>query len=311
MNRLAHLILRVANAHMNMLMDQMVRAGILEGIAGVPVGVWKRMSPPARGLAKAQAYFAEEGTRLDPTWFDPNDQGLYKTVYLQILDVTKNREDADEIAQNIVSGISRSEDVEGGQLYDIGKKKLSNDPSIAHAKGLMRMHARHRAISLLKKKREDSLTMESDEGGDVVRDIPTNIDMGRVTDEIIDALQSPQGGNLYGVLYSEMKGRFAPGKLAIFSEWVKDPTVSAVQIARNLGHGESDPQPWINRGAATYVSKCIREFREKDIPEIIRNTPGILAQVDLQQELAPLGYGQQRWAKQARNLATILRSWSR
>lgn len=308
MNRFAHLISRIADAHMNMMMDQLMRVGLLEGIAGVPVGAWKKLHPPARGLLKAEEFFTHKGETLDPRWFDLHDQGMFKAVYYQALQITKNKEEAENISQDIVSGLSRSEDTEGGQLYDLGKKKLRDDPSFEHAKGMMKNHARHRAIPAVTRNRSESLTMDT-EDGEQVRDVPTNIDMSGHTDEIIAYLSTPAGGNLYQAIYDGLAKKFpgAKGKLAIFAEIVKNPAISDVDIARALGHGENDEVPWINRGAATYVSKVRRELKDT-IGEVIRSMPGLLRDVELQQELAPLGYGQHRWARQAKNLATFLKT---
>jgi hypothetical protein len=308
MNRLAHLITRIADAHMNMMMDQLMRVGLLEGIAGVQVGAWKKLHPPARGLQKAEDFFTQKGNTLDPRWFDLHDQGMFKAVYFQALQITKNKEEAENIAQDIVSGFSRSEDTEGGQLYDLGKKKLRDDPSFDHAKGMMKNHARHRAIPAITRNRSESLTMDT-EDGDAVRDIPNTTNPDTITDNLISFLSDPKGGALFEIIRKVLGREWAaaPSKLAILDAVVADPSRSDVGIARDLGHGENDEVPWIMLGAATYVSKTRREIKKR-IPEIVAKTPGLLAHLELQQELAPLGYGQQRWARQAKNLATFLKT---
>jgi hypothetical protein len=311
MHRLAHLIVRVADAHTNRLMDQMLRAGLLEGIAHVPVGKWKMLSR-GQGLLKAQAFFAEKGVALEPAWFDLADQGLYKSVLLKAKQITHSDEDADELAQDIAAGFTRSESVEGGQLYDVGRAvRSSGDLSLSHARGLMLKHTRQRAISLVQRRREESLTEDpAEEGGGGQKDVPTNVDRSQTVDDIISFLSSPRGGNLYKRIYDELAKIWPKrlGALAIFEQIVKNPDITDVDIAHILKPGIPDNTPgsWVQLGAATYVSKVRREIRTL-IPEIIQNMPGLLRDVELQKELSGLGYGQgARFARFAKNLAIFL-----
>lgn len=313
MTRIAALSIRIADAFMFRAMDQLTRVGILEGLAGVPVGRWKKLSPPARGLAEAEKFFVARGQTINPRWFDLHDQGLYKTIFVAVFQITHAREHADEIAQDIVSGLSRSEDVEGGQLYDVGKKlRAMNDTSLDHAKGMMRQHAKHRAIPRVMRRREESLTMDT-EDGDVVRDIPAERPAGSTIDSLIEHLSGERGGQLYRKLMQEMARRSPgqKGKLAIFDEIIKNPNITDVEIARILKPGIPDNTPgsWVQLGAATYVSKMRRQII-KDIKEILADTPGLLGDltrdVEMQDELRDLGYGQSRWARKAQNLVRFL-----
>ena len=310
MHRLAHLISRVADAHMRRLMDQAMRVGLLEGIAGVPYNSWKHLHPPVRGLMKAQERLAKEG--LDPAWFSEVPQGLYMSTFLTARSVLKDAERAEEIVQDIIANLSRSKDVEGGQLYDLGKNRLRQDPSIKHAIGMMKMHAKHRALALLRGPHTQSLTDEGEEGGGPTSmDVPTKIDSDDVQRDLISFLSDPKGGALFQVIRRVLGREWAtsPGKLQILDTLIADPSRSAVDIAHILKPGVEDNTPgsWVQLGAATYVSKTIREI-QKRIPEIALQTPGLLQHLHLEEELAGLGYGasSSRWARSAKNLVRVL-----
>lgn len=307
MNRLAHLITRVANAHRNMQMDQLVRVAILEGIAGVPVGGWKRLEPPARGLLAAERALPN----LESLWFESHDMGLYKVIFLTVLSVVQNRDSAEELTQDIVGGLSRSENTKGGQLYNVGEKIRDDDPSVSHAKGLLRRHASQRAVSLFRKVRKDpeSLTVnDPNKDGPQVRDVPTNIDADAAADNALILLA--ENPAVFKYVHDTLARMWAnaPSKVAILDKVIENPNMSAVGIARALGHGENDEESWIQLGAAAYVSRIVREIRTI-VPSIILRNPTFRKKIDLDQELAPLGYGNSaRWARQAKNLALFLKS---
>lgn len=313
MNRLAFLITRVADGYLFRAMDQLLRVALLEGIAGVQVGHWKRINPPTRGLREAEKFFISNGQTLDPRWFDSHDQGLYKGIYLTAVQVLHSRPQAEDIAQDIVSGLSRSEDVEGGQLYDVGKKlHRTGNNSLEYAKGMLRQHAKHRALSIATRRREESLTMDT-EDGDVVRDIPAEWPAATTIDGLIEHLSGDRSGQLYRKIMLEMARRSPgqKGKLAIFDEIIKNPNATDVDIAHILKPGVPDNTPgsWVQLGAATYVSRMRRQII-KDIKDILADTPGLLGDltrdVEMQDELRGLGYGQARWARKAQNLARFL-----
>lgn len=290
MVRLAHLITRIANAAL----DQYIRVAILEGMAGVTPYTWGR--DPRRGLALAQQTL---GSAVDPEWFNRQDQGFYKAMISTALTVLKNREQANDVVGDILANLSRAQSVTGGQLYDMGKKNPTMSPALAQ--NLLRKHVRHRcldALSLLRNKKDLSLTDQDEEGGVSVRDLATSVNSDDVINLFIEFMASPEGGNIYKTIRNNIERRWAssPSKLMLFDAFVKYPNLSDTEIARALGHGEMDPEPWINRGAATYVSKTRRELRAL-IPEIIEAHPAILRDLDLAQEMSSLGYGHARMAR--------------
>ena len=304
-NRLAQLLtIRVASAAM----DQYVRTAILEGIADVGFGKWGRRP---NGLALAEAAL---GDRLDPEWFSRRDMGVYKAAYLSAYSVLKNRESAEELVAALLAGDTRSRQVHGGQLYDVGVA-ISSDatPDLGKAKAYISRHIRGRAIAMLRKKAPSSLTMEDEDGGTTVLDVPTNVDRDSVIDGILSFLASPSGGSILRKILQVLKVKWAraPGKVAIFEAMLEHPEYSDVQVARFLRPGVPDSEnSWIQGGGATYVSRIRREVRQ-EIPKIVQDIPGLLRDVDLAEELSGLGYGtgtSSRWARMAKNLAHLLRA---
>jgi hypothetical protein len=298
---------------MSLLMDMMARLALMEGIAGVPVGKWKNIQPLALGLEVAEEHFTSEGQYLDSEWFSTRSARLYKAIYFAALRILKDRDGAEELVQEILGGMSRAKTVEGGQLYDLGKRVLRQKPDFDYAIALMTKHTKQRAISRLRGQKEDSLTMDTEDGGQQVRDVPTAVDTDSVQDQIFEFLASAEGANVWNLLRQKLKIKWsrAPNKLTILDAIIENPNRKDTDIARNFGPKVPDNSPgsWIQGGAATYVSKIRREVKA-EILDLIKTTPAILRRIEMDQELAQLGYGgsPMRWARYAKTLLRVIKS---
>lgn len=306
MQRLAHLIIRIANAQL----DKVIRISILEGIAHVKPWLWANKHD---GLARAQAFFQEKGIPIPPQWFEFKDMGVYRAMLFTAIGVLKNKERAEDIVGDILSGESRSTTIEGGELYDVGRVLARQESySLTHAIGMLKLHAKHRALAPIKKQREESLTVENEEGGVEVKDISRSFDTDSEINNLISYLSSPQGGNIWEAIRQEIGEEWAstPSKLKLVDMFIEHPDWSDVQIGRAMAPGIPDGAKgsWIQLGAATRVSRIRREFFAM-IPKLMEEIPGVLSDIQLKQELSGLGYGQShRWAKQAKNLVQILKA---
>jgi hypothetical protein len=215
--------------------------------------------------------------------------------------VLKNPERAEDLVQDVISGLTRSNI--GGQLYDVGKY-IQDNPTIGRALSLVKRHVHQRSLSVIREQKSTvslGLKDPDDENSELM---DMTGDPGQIDemDALIARLTGKDGGKLYQVLFEELKKAGAsPSKLTIFAEIVKDPEISDVNIALTLGHPE-----WINRGAATYVSKMRREIKDMFF-DILRKKPGLMRQLEDDFEIAPLGYATQSWMRQAKNLARFLK----
>ena len=101
--------------------DRLIRAGVLEGAAGVPEGSWMRQG--ARGLVKAQATF-ETASSMDPAWFSPSNSGVYRAL---LSGVKKNlstmgiRSEVEDVLHAAIMGIGVHNQKVQAIPYAVGK----------------------------------------------------------------------------------------------------------------------------------------------------------------------------------------------
>lgn len=303
MNRLAHLVQKIADAYFDSQMDQTIRTCILEGVAGVPVGTWTKRGP--QGIFLAQRALPE----VSAEWFDRN-KGFYSGAFAIALRKLHNKNEAADLVQSVIGGMTIK--AQGGELYLIGKSLAeSGKIDIGKAKAYLLNHVNQRSVSENRderqRNRETSLVREDEDGGVVDMDIPAG--KAEVLDKILEMASSKGNLRVYQLLrkFFAVKWAGAPNRLAIFDKIMEDPGLSDVGVARALGHGENDPVPWIMLGAATMVSRIRREIRDL-MPQAVRDNPGILHDIDLQESLADLGYGQGwKTAKLKQVLASLLK----
>lgn len=289
MNRLAHLVQKIADAHFDNQMDQTIRTAILEGFAGVPVGTWTRKG--TAGIYIAQRALPD----VSPEWFDRN-KGFYAGAFVVALRKLQNKNEAADLVQTVMGGLTISS--KGGELYLIGKRLAeSGKADLGKAKAYLFTHLTQRTISENRderhRNRESPLTHVDESGETVDMDIPAG--RNDVVDVILNLATSQGKGSLqiYQILrkFFAKEWASAPNRLAIFDKIMEDPGLSDVGVARALGHGEKDPVPWIMLGAATMVSRIRRDIRDL-MPQAVRESPEITKIVDLQEALADMGYGQ-------------------
>lgn len=286
MDRLAHLVQKVADAAMETALDQAIRVGILEGVAAlIPVGTWTRRGTAGIHLAqRALPDFPAE-------WFDRNT-GTYRALYVTALRKLRSKDEAEDLVQQVIGGLTLT--TPGGELYSVGKylAKQGKD-SLSMAKAMLLKHISHRTISENRGEGWESSMVREDEGGGVSEmDVASTPDRDDLIDAILWAARSPEGIDVYQSVrkFLQRKWPSAPSKMTIFDKIIENPNISDVQVARDLGHGENDPVSWIKDGAATMISRTRREIRDL-MPEFGRQHPEIFKQIDMKEALSNLWFG--------------------
>lgn len=285
MDRLAHLVQKVADAAIDAYNDQAIRVGILEGIAGVHPGTWG--SKGTVGIHLAQRALPD----FPVEWFDRNT-GTYRALYVVALRKLKKKDYAEDLVQQVIGGMTLT--TPGGELYSVGKvlaKEGSRD--LGHAKAMLLRHIGQRSMSENRGEGwESSMVREDEDGGVSEMDVASTPDREDLIDAILWTVSSPEGINVYQSVrkFLQRKWPSAPSKMVIFDKIIENPNASDVQVARDLGHGENDPEPWIARGAATRISLIRREIRDL-MPEFGRQHPEIFKQIDMKEALSNLGFG--------------------
>lgn len=328
----AHLIRAVADAAM----DKLTRVAILEGALGV--APWSLARGGTFALAAALEKIEGLIPDIDPLWLSDRDVGVYGSIIRGARDGGGSAQAAQDIAQDTISGLSRSQGVTGGQLYEVGQKLSATilaGGGLGAAKAMLSRHGKHRALQHGRGPKSVSLTRDDEDGGQVQLDIPT-AGSAEELELLADLLEDEQTGNVVrDVLRKEFHREFqdAPAKMAIFDKWLADPTASATTIAREVGNlavyeskgvpvsirfdSEAEMKAWVKAHpgsiiSATQTSKVLREIWDlargffKRHPELFRN-------VHLQQELSQLGYGNRSASerKEAREDALRIAAWIR
>ena len=230
-------------------LELLARLGILSGVAGVMPRAWTGRGDAyslMRGMKQARAALP----LVADEWFVVESAVLVDAIREGSAG-SESAQDVEDAVIDILCGFSRSENVEGGQLYDMGRK-LAPAPRLSTAVSYLQRHAAHRVW------RRGSVYVEA------VAHVPEvewqAKDVGARLDEV-------SGDRRWIMAALEAAWRTAPGKLAIAKVWLSDPSLSAVDVARAMGHGEQDEVCWIDgTGSATYVAKVLRT-----IPATVRD----------------------------------------
>lgn len=307
--RLAHLVTAMSNKWM----DTTIRLLILEGFLGVQPGLLSRGAGGSTGgLSRTLEKIQERSdAQVDPMWFALTDTGLYMQMIRAARAGGMSQDSAEETVNWIIGGGSYASGP--GFLWRVGKQyrdQIAGGAPPALVLPALRKHTKDRSISTLRKKDEHhlSLTQETDEGGDIQRDVPA--DQGHFMEILADYLSGPGGGAIVKAMkdYFQTVWGKAPGKMAIFDKWIEDPTRKATEIAVMLDKGTALYRDE-TKVDATYVSRVIRDIQKKML-DFARANAGAFKDMEMHEELSSLGYGT-RFAstlrKQARQIATMIR----
>lgn len=319
----------------NVAMDIIVRLAILEGAAGVVPGQWQRGTPMQ--LAKTLSGIPQVFPDIHPSWVSTRDMGIYSAIITTARGIL-GTEEAEELAMDIVTGATRGSGVVGGQLYDVGQKlrnHIEAGGDLGRAKGFLRIHTKHRALGLSQRRREVSLTRETDEGVDEQIDISS----GKGPDFqniMVEFLDSPAGQRAKAALRRALQSEFekSPASAQILDVWLDDPSLTATEIARIVGniylalpigggkYQQVDPE-WVKRNirtqedlrrwqhenpkgmvSATRTSKVLRDIWSL-AQTFFSQSQGqrLLREVHYTEEMGGLGYGQ----RMATNHASLVR----
>lgn len=231
---------------------------VMEGYAGVGPGVWSR-KPAMVGWALAQRAL---GSTL-PRWFTNEKSPIYDAIRKGAASVpAANRETQEDIVQEVISGLTRS-NTPGGELYAVGEVLSESGKDVMNmAAHYLYRHARQRTLSAVRSR--PVVTPDPP---------PAPMDYRESLDYAVWAC-GPQVWNA-ARMYLKVAWATCPSKIVIFEQIMKDVSKSDVQVARDLGHGENDPVSWVNFGMAAYVSKTRREIRDM-MPAVVRKYPWAL-----------------------------------
>lgn len=241
--------------------ERIIRIGVLEGYAGIPTGTWTHHP---NGWALAQQAFPN----LIRKWWDESDLVLLKAIRAGVAagsnvvgsDVHLGKQDQEDLVQEIMSGLSCTK----GEAYIVGVWfKSKKWIGLTGVVSCLKRHAWHRAISAVRDAPREDLQPEVD----VEVDVP---------ETTFDVFLHTHRDALWAVIRSEFSVMWAqaPARMAIFDGIVANPDLGDVALARAMGHGENDPEPWIYIGAASGVSRTRRMIRDT-IPEVIRRCPAL------------------------------------
>lgn len=278
MNRtlLASLTIKVAEKSMDML----IRAAILEGAAGVHRYSWLGPSANMSGVNNAFDKALETMPGLNPLWVSRQETGFHLGL-VKVLRAKLGRdpEMIDELVNDIVSGLSLPPN---GELYAVGKylsDEIQNGADPRGAASLLMKHGSQRAISALRKKREESLTTDTEEGGSRERDIPVTVDDDKLLDIVLADPRVQQA--FMNAVQSRFKG--TERGLEIVNYWLEHPNEKNVEISKALGIP-------VSYGAATLVGRVINKAREAFMNEVQTN-PKLQGLIEMIMERENLGYG--------------------
>lgn len=278
-------------------MDAFTRAAILESAAGLPPGSWTGGGSTG-AVMSALDKAAEHFPALHPLWVTSRDTGTYDAIIRGARKAGGSEEDAEEIAQEVISGFSRSSRVSGGQLGDVGRKladEIARGAGPSHAQAMLARHGaarakdRHRYENIREEQRRrtnPSLIHQTpgqvEEG--VPHDAPATTLLNEISDEdlVIRALQGPGGNWIYKQLLAlwERKGR--PSDVTIMRSWLEGGYRTKAEAAHAVGMHPEQLGPAIRRLTAIARDAMLTDPRFRD--EIDR-------QVEMQIELGQLGYG--------------------
>jgi len=291
MNRtlLASLTVKVAEKSMDML----IRATILEGVAGVPRGTWigrGDMGGITRAFEKAQ----ETLPGMDLRWVSRGEVGLHRLLEATVGSLLRKWPDAvDDVVMQIMSSFG-TKSAESGNLYKIGRlisDEVRSGSDVKHAAGMLRVLAKSRAMDYLRQRKtrpEESLSMETEDGGTRELDIANEVN----SDKLLDILLDPRNGairdhyiNTAETLFRGRRQREdgSPKPIDIVRYWLEHPEKKNVEISRDFGFS-------VSHGAATYVGGILKDA-QKAFLQAVENNPKIRGDVEMAMELAGLGYG--------------------
>ena len=86
----------VTETTMDQQFDILCRLQTLEGVFGVPAGIWSQHL----NLAKAQAFIKDKGIRIFHTWLSSEDTGFYRHACDQLTWFSKNSSETEDVMQN-------------------------------------------------------------------------------------------------------------------------------------------------------------------------------------------------------------------
>jgi len=278
-------------------MDQIIRAAILERALGQRPGLYQRA--PMMAFDQVQRIVPD----INPIWV-ARDSGAYLMLIKRITSVLKNPQRAEDLASEIISGLTVP--TPGGELGLIGDimkgRDLSTTDSFRKAMTLLLRHAQQRAISATRGKQNQ---MESDPetmrlGPGQSEDGQTDLGDTGKTDPvmaILDMLEGPRGAILLDKLMDMWERYARPSDVDVMRVWLEDPTRSNVDVARIVGERRPDGKSL----SGSYVGQAMKRLvavAEQRLTEI----PGIEALLD-EGEMSPRRFA----TSEARALAKILR----
>lgn len=294
-------------------MDLYARARILEAAKGMPKWSFSRdvQSNPMVMYDEGPAMFPE----VHPDWFSSRDQGMYDAVLGGAQEVLKSfagEATAEEIAQNMASGLSVGGGTRSDVYGDLGKKEknaiLSGRRTPKQLKTSLWGWAKNRAMDVWRKqrRRDDAreLTHPALIHPGVGAGVSAETALDRTPNEVmLSVISGPDGRSFREWVWRTLKTKATEIQMVIINislDWARDrdewPSANRIRnkVMEALGRPISIRK--INEHRKT-VQKMLKREMERN--------PQVLGWIEERLEFAQLGYGggSLRLAKMAKRVA--------
>lgn len=217
---------------METMFDAVIRARILELVAGVTKNTWTRN--PKYGLPAAAKYFRENyEVELDDSWLETNSQNLYKAMWHKARSITGNDIDAEDVIQNVIGEISTKTGAFHYLAGRFGDTVRETGKGLGAFRSHLINHVRQKAIDVKRlSTREDAYRQR-------VAPIKTNVTPGQVTEGVphdvtslrmddsgtslhMTLTRSPNGRKFWNRLLDKLKTKFRqPHYVEIFQKRIE------------------------------------------------------------------------------------------
>lgn len=289
------LIAKIAAGMADRLFDEYMRTALLEGAAGVPPRTWTRDT--VGGLKKALAYL---NIPASSPWA-ARDSGTYRMLVRSAtaaLGRSGMFDAAEDLVQSVISGDSLS-GTPGGELYAVGRTiadQVERGEGLDNARRLVLRHLKQRSLNVLRGKTRAERSL-----GNTVQDQVVEDDMmtqlpgvtfysGHAEDIAFDDFLSGIDADRARMWLEDLWSRtLRPSDWRVVQAWMDDPSKNQTQLARDLG-----------LASGSFIGKAIARARDIAIEEARKNPPPFMQELQMREELAPLGISVRRASTRVR-----------